>query len=111
MTTAENPDVIQGLISLRDSGDHIFVFLVESASFNRGKSKLYIGVGGHLFAFACKQSFEKGYDGYISFESKTQLVNQYQQELGAARIGSSLKMFVDTVAAKRLVIHYFPDIL
>ena len=99
LTTAENPDVIQGLVSLRDSGDHIFIFLVESASFNRGKSKLYIGVGGHLFAFACKQSFEKG------------LVNHYQQELGAAHIGSSLKMFVDTRAAKRLILHYFPDIV
>lgn len=111
LTTVENPDVIQGLISLKDSGDHIFVHLVESALFNWGKEKLYVGVGGNLFAFACKQSFVKGYDGYISFESKTQLLGHYQQELGAARIGSSLKMFVDTIAAKRLVNYYFPDTL
>ncbi len=58
-----NPSDIQGLVSISDRGDHIFVNLAESASFNRGRDKVYKGVAGNLFAFACHRSFEKGYEG------------------------------------------------
>jgi hypothetical protein len=34
-----NPKIIQGLISLSDLGDHIYMHLIESAKFNRGKTK------------------------------------------------------------------------
>ena len=69
----ENPNIIQGLISLQDRGDHIFMPLIESSKFNRGDKKIYLGVPGNLVAFACKISFEKGYGGYVSFESKSKL--------------------------------------
>lgn len=68
------PATIQGLLSLGDGGDHLIVNLVENAYFNIGKSKKYEGVGGNLFAFACKCSFERGYDGFVSFLAKTNLV-------------------------------------
>lgn len=54
-----NPKVIQGLISLSDRGDHIYMNLIESAKFNKGKTKIYAGVPGNLVAFACKLSFKK----------------------------------------------------
>lgn len=79
LTTQENPTVIQGLISWSDFGDHIFVNVVESAPFNRGKERLYLGVSGNLFAAACQESFARGYDGFIVFESKTILVRHYQE--------------------------------
>jgi len=41
LNTVENPNIIQGLISLTDKGDHIFMNLIESAKFNKGKNKLY----------------------------------------------------------------------
>jgi hypothetical protein len=71
---AGNTGIIQGLISLQDRGDHIFMPLIESNKFNRGAKKVYIGVPGNLVAFACKLSFDKGYAGYVSFESKTRLI-------------------------------------
>lgn len=106
LTTVKNPDVVQGLISLSDLGDHIFVNLVESAPFNRGKDRLYHLVSVHLFAFACKQSFEKGYEGFISLESKSGLVEHYATSIGAQRMGRSLKMFVNTSSARNLVTLY-----
>lgn len=66
----DNPGILQGLISLQDRGDHIFMSLIESNKFNRGAKKVYLGVPGNLVSFACKISFEKGYKGYVSFESR-----------------------------------------
>lgn len=44
LTTVSNPTIIHGLISLTDKGDHIYMHLIESAKFNKGKNKLYKGV-------------------------------------------------------------------
>jgi hypothetical protein len=74
LVTAENPSIIHGLLSVEDKGDHVYMHLLENAKFNIGKEKVYSGVAGNLVAFACKLAFEKGYDGYISFVSKTKLV-------------------------------------
>lgn len=62
-----NPDIIQGLLSIGDYGDHFYLHLIESAPFNLGKNKLYEGVPGNLFAFTCKTSWDKGYQGFVSF--------------------------------------------
>jgi hypothetical protein len=59
LTTILNATIVQGLISLEDLRDHIFVHLIENANFNVGSQKLFEGVPGNLFAFACKKSFEK----------------------------------------------------
>jgi len=40
----DNPKIIQGLISLSDQNDHIYMHLIESAKFNKGKAKIYSGV-------------------------------------------------------------------
>jgi hypothetical protein len=40
LTTIQNPGIIQGFISLTDKGDHIFMDLIESAAFNKGRKKL-----------------------------------------------------------------------
>ena len=58
LTIIHNPNVIQGLISIEDKNDHVFMHLVESASFNKGKDKTYLGVPGNLVAFACKKAFQ-----------------------------------------------------
>jgi hypothetical protein len=39
----DNPNIIQGLISLQDRGDHIFMPLIERIKFNRGAKKVYLG--------------------------------------------------------------------
>jgi hypothetical protein len=40
--------------------------LIEAAPHNFGKEKRYMGVAGNLVAFACKLSFEQGFDGYVA---------------------------------------------
>ena len=102
----DNPNIIQGLISLEDRGDHIFMSLIESNKFNRGIKKIYLGVPGNLVAFACKISFEKGYQGYVSFESKSKLKEHYKKTLGAHLLFSNF-MAIDSKAATKLIDQYF----
>ncbi|MBD0350137.1 MAG: hypothetical protein ICV65_03175 [Flavisolibacter sp.] len=106
LSTVDNPNVIHGLISMEDKGDHIFMHLVESAKFNKGKSKIYLGVPGNLVAFACKRSIEKGYDGYVAFDSKTVLIEHYNKTLGATHLGGQ-RMYIDDKAAVKLIEQYF----
>lgn len=108
LTTINNSNIIQGLISLTDKGDHIFMDLIESARFNKGKKKLYKGVAGNLVAFACKLSFERGYEGVVSFIAKTQLIDHYAMTLGARLFGGN-RMFIDTKEAYVLTTTYFKD--
>ena len=101
-----NPQIIQGLISLSYQGDHIYMHLIESAKFNKGKAKIYIGVPGNLVAFACNLSFEKGYEGYLAFDAKTVLINHYQETLFATHFRGT-KMMIETPAANKLINQYF----
>ena len=64
LTTINNPTIIQGLVSIEDKQDHIFLHLIESSKFNKGKGKVYLGVPGNLFAFTCKVSMKKGMKGF-----------------------------------------------
>lgn len=106
MTTLENKNIIQGLVSIEKKEDFIFVSLVENASFNRGKNKIYEGVGGNLFAFACKMSMDMGFDGYVSFIAKTSLIEHYNKTLGATRaIGQ--RMVIIKQDSEVLINRYF----
>ena len=61
LTTINNPTIIQGLLSIEDKQDHIFMHLIESSNFNKGKNKVYLGVPSNLVAYACKVAFERSY--------------------------------------------------
>lgn len=106
LTIKDNPDIIQGLASISDYGDHFYLHLVESAPFNLEKKKLYVGVPGNLFAFTCKLSWDKGYEGFVSFQSKTKLIEHYELSLGATHVGGH-KMVIFPVAALKLIKQYF----
>lgn len=67
LTIVNNPTIIQGLISLEVRTDHVYMHLVESAPFNKGKAKVYSGVPGNLVAYACKLSFQRGHEGNVAF--------------------------------------------
>jgi hypothetical protein len=108
LVTEENPKVIQGLISIEDKQDHIYMHLIESSFFNKGTEKLYAGIAGNLVAFACKTSLEFGYDGIVSFVSKTKLINHYEKTLGAKQFRGN-QMFIDTTEAITLIKRYFKD--
>ena len=57
--------------------------IVEAAPFNVGSGGKYKGVGAHLFAIACKLSWDVGNEGYVQFTAKTDLVNHYIKTLNA----------------------------
>jgi hypothetical protein len=106
LTIVNNPKIIQGLVSLEVKDDHVFMHLIESAPFNIGKYKAYLGVPGNLTAFACKLSFQRGGEGYVSFISKTKLIEHYADTLGAMHMGGQL-MVINTPAAMHLMNKYF----
>ncbi len=106
LTTVNNPTIIQGLLSIEDKQDHIFMHLIESAKFNKGKNKVYLGVPGNLVAFACKVSVDKGYEGFLAFDAKSALIKHYEQSLHATHF-RGLRMFIETSAALKLISQYF----
>lgn len=109
LTIANNPGIVQGLISLEVKTDHVYLHLVESAAFNKGKTKIYAGVPGNLVAFACRLSFQRGNEGNVSFFSKSQLINHYEKTLGAFHFGGRI-MIIETNAALRLIDKYFKNL-
>ena len=102
------PEIIQGLICLTNERDHIFMPLIETAPHNFGKTKKYLGVAGNIVAFACKLSFDKGFDGYVSFKAKTKLIPHYSKTLGA-KVLYGQYMEIATPASMKLVKDYFPE--
>ena len=106
LTIRNNPEIVQGLLSISDYNDHYYLHLVESAPFNLGRNKLYEGVPGNLFAFTCKTSWDKGYQGFVSFTSKTKLVDHYEKTLGATHVGGN-KMVIYPQEALKLIRKYF----
>ncbi len=108
LTINNNPNIIQGLVSFEIKSDHVFMNLIESAPFNIGKNKTYLGVPGNLVAFVCKVSFQRGFDGFVSFIAKTQLIEHYQKSLGAYHFGGQL-MIINNVAALNLIGKYFKN--
>jgi hypothetical protein len=109
LTIVNNQNIIQGIVSLEVKPDHVYMHLVESAPFNKGRTKLYAGVPGNLVAFVCKLSFQRGHEGNIAFISKTQLIDHYTESLGAMRVGGRL-MIIDSAAALNLINRYFSNI-
>jgi len=97
---------IQGLISLQVIENYIELHLIETAPHNYGKSKLYAGVPGNLVAFACKLSFDYGFEGFVAFRAKTQLIDHYRETLGAELLFKD-RMCISGLSAKKLVNSYF----
>lgn len=106
LTINNNPNIIQGILSITIETDHVYMDLLESAAFNKGKNKLYEGVAGNLVAYACKKSFQNGFDGYLSYTAKTKLIDHYTKTLNAFHFGGHL-MIINTLAASKLVDQYF----
>jgi hypothetical protein len=109
LTIVNNQSIVQGLISLEVKTDHVYMHLVESAPFNKGKTKIYSGVPGNLVAFACKLSFQRGHEGNVAFISKSQLIDHYVESLGATHFGGRL-MIIDTNSALKLMNRYFSNL-
>ncbi|MDR0558588.1 MAG: hypothetical protein LBG92_00290 [Prevotellaceae bacterium] len=108
LTTLNSPDIIHGLMSISLKTGYVYINLLESAPFNLGINKLYEGVAGNLVAYACRISFQHGFDGYVSFTAKTRLITHYQKTLGASLYGTQT-MIINTLAANKLIDKYFKN--
>jgi len=106
LTILTNPTIIQGLISITIERGFVEMNLIETAPFNFGANKIYLGVPGNLVAFACKRSFKHGFDGYVAFTAKTALLEHYKNTLGAVQI-STQRMIIEEPQARILVSKYF----
>jgi hypothetical protein len=106
LTIPNNSTIIQGLISVTLEADHVYMHLLENAPFNVGENKIYEGVAGNLVAYACKVSFQHGFDGFVAFTAKTKLIAHYEKTLGAYTLGGH-RMIIPTASAQFLVDKYF----
>ena len=108
LSIREKESILLGLISFELKDDHVHVHLVESSPQNKGKEKKYLGIGGNLFAFACKISYENGYEGVIAFYAKTKLIEYYSVTLGAVLVTNN-RMVIPERNAIFLLSKYYKD--
>lgn len=106
----KDSDEVQGMIALKHirSQYYTHVDIVEAAPFNVGHNGRYKGVGAHLFAIACKLSWDVGNEGYVQFTAKTDLVEHYRQTLNAKNIDWHT-MYIDSYGAIELIRKYFKE--
>lgn len=102
---------MQGRIALKHIRDQCYthVDIVEAASFNVGIRGKYKGVGAHLFAIACKLSWDAGNEGYVQFTAKTDLVAHYQKTLNAKMIDLHI-LYIDSYRAFELINKCFKEV-
>lgn len=109
LTTLKEPGEIEGMLMLTLLNEEmLYMNNLEVAPHNYGSKGKYKNVAGGLLAFACYKSFEQGknyYLGFLSFDSKTQLIELYQNKYGAT-FAMGQKMFFDPEAGKRLMKKY-----
>ena len=96
-----------GLISLTCGIEFVLVNLVESHPENVGRAKHYSGVAGNLIAHAAKCSFERGLNGVVAWDAKSELIEHYRKTLGAIQIGRTQRMFLRGPKSRELVNQYF----
>mgnify|MGYP000864930312 CR=1 FL=1 len=103
-------EAIQGMIALQHhcSEYYTYVDIVEAAPANIGKTGKYKGVGAHLFAIACKLSWDAGNEGYVQFVAKTDLIEHYKSTLNAQCIDWHT-MYIDSYGAIELIKKYFKE--
>lgn len=101
---------VQGRIALKNIENQYYthIDIVEAAPFNVGSSGKYKGVGAHLFAIACKISWDMGNEGFVQFTAKSDLVEHYIEKLNAKCIDWHT-LYIDSYGALALINKYFKE--
>lgn len=106
---ASSPHVVEGLLMLTVMNNEMLIMNnIEVSPENYGREGRYDNVAGLLIAFACYKSFELGrgnYRGFLSFESKTSLIELYIKKYGASYAMGN-KMFFSNEAGIKLIQRY-----
>ncbi len=103
-----NPASIQGALQLVVQEGMLIMNLVEIAPQNIGSTlKRYDFVAGCLIAFSCRESFklENNYKGFLTFESKTRLIELYKNKYFAQQ-AMGQKMFIEPADGRKLIDTY-----
>ena len=81
--------------------------LIELAPFNIGSKKQFINVAGCLIAFGCKEALKlnSAYKGYLTFVSKSSLVQLYKTKYYATQTLGS-RMYIDPLSGEKLINTY-----
>lgn len=108
LTTEDKEEPI-GLLSLDErSQDYALeIRLLSSSKENVGKSQKYSRIAGCLIAFACKEAFKKGFDGFVCLKPKTKLEAHYIKKYGF----QSTKLYLVTEGENslKLIKEYYED--
>ena len=109
MSRLNAPAQIEGMLMLTLINDEmLYMNNLEVAPHNYGVNGKYENVAGCLLAFACYKAFDLGMDnylGYVSFDSKTELIELYEKKYGATH-AMGQKMFFDPAAGRKLMKKY-----
>lgn len=97
---------ILGLLALIDYPNEIRIHLnlLESRKSQRGKHKNIGNIAGCLIAYACRESFKRGYGGFVSLLPKTELIPYYKR-YGFKEFGALLAIWEED--SNKLIIKYF----
>ncbi len=99
--------LVQGAIQIIVDDGMLTMEIIELAPWNIGSKKKYDFVAGILIAFCCKEAFKlkSRYTGFLTFTSKTSLVEHYKLKFGAIQtIGQ--RMYIDPEQGRRLMKKY-----
>lgn len=105
------PEQVEGVLQLRESEGMLIMDLVEIAPHNIGiKTKRYDRVAGILIAYACRESFmlDNEYKGFLTFLSKTELVEHYKSRYGA-RQALGQRMYIEPEEGMRLISEFLEN--
>jgi hypothetical protein len=111
LSTTSEVQQVQGALQLVQYDGMVIMELLEVHPNNRGsRSKKYDYVARCLIAFACSETFlnEGNYRGFLTFTSKTELMNMYKTKYGAVQtIGN--RMYIDPDQGMKLMNQYLDD--
>ncbi|WP_212005528.1 hypothetical protein [Chitinophaga sp. HK235] len=99
-------DRLLGLMSIAviSLEQRLDIRLLELSDENIGTNKEFDRVAGCLIAYACRESFRLGFDGFVSLMPKTKLVAHYIFKCGFVPLGRYL--VVDGTASRTLIHEY-----
>ncbi|MBK8042604.1 MAG: hypothetical protein IPK21_08020 [Haliscomenobacter sp.] len=106
LSKINTPGEIEGMLMLTLLYEEmLFMNNIEVAPHNYGSKGKYEHVAGCLLAYGCYKSFELGknaYVGYLSFTSKTELIELYEKKYGATH-AMGQKMFFGPQSGRQLM--------
>lgn len=106
----EENHMVQGAIQIKHQDGMLIMQLIELAPINIGSKREFEKVAGCLIAFACKEAIKlnNAYKGYVTFESKTNLIGWYKEKYFATQ-AMGQRMYIDPLSGEKLIKEYLED--